>query len=171
MHWEDADLIATIFHELAHQVLYVKDDSGFNESFATVVEQVGIERWLRSRGEQDALDAYLERRELRKNLMRLVAEARKDLERLYMLRIAQEEMRRRKAARFDALNAALSAEIVKTGRKAPVWTGDGLNNARLASLTLYHGRVAEFQVLLAECNDDLRCFYREASKLARTSDN
>lgn len=171
MLWEDADLIATIFHELAHQVLYVKGDSGFNESFATVVEQVGIERWLMSRNEHDALDAYLERRELRSRLMQLVAEARQDLERLYLSRIAQEEMRRRKAARFDALNAALSAEIVKTGRKAPIWAGDGLNNARLASLTLYHGRVDEFRALLAECSDDLECFYREASKLARTSDN
>jgi predicted aminopeptidase len=171
MHWEDADLIATIFHELAHQVLYVKGDSGFNESFATVVEQVGIERWLISRDEQDALEAYLERRELRTALMQLVAEARQDLKRLYMSRIAPEEMRRRKAARFDALDAALSAEIVRTGRNAPVWTGDGLNNARLVSLTLYHGRVDEFRALLTECSDDLKCFYREASKLARTSDN
>lgn len=171
MHWEDADLVATIFHELAHQVLYVKDDSGFNESFATVVEQVGIERWLMSRGEQDALDAYLERRELQTKLMQLVADARQDLERLYTSRIAPQKMRLRKAARFDALNSALRAEIVKKARKAPVWTGDALNNARLASLTLYHGRVAEFRALLAECNDDLQCFYREASKLARTSDN
>ena len=171
MHWEDADLIATIFHELAHQVLYVKGDSEFNESFATVVEQVGIERWLVSRGEQDALDAYLERRELREELLQLVFDTRADLEHLYMLRLAPQEMRRRKAVRLEELGAALSDEVASSGRQAPAWIDDGLNNARLASMALYHGRVPEFMTLLATCEDDLRCFYRKATMLARTSGN
>ncbi len=169
MHWDDADLVATIFHELAHQLLYVKNDSEFNESFATVVEQVGIERWLASRSEQEALEAYLERRELREKVIRLVLDARSDLERLYRLRVAPEEMRRRKAARFDELGTALNAEMLRTGREAPDWVGEGLNNARLASMALYHGRVREFLDLLAECDEDLQCFYREATRLARTS--
>lgn len=169
MHWEDADLVATIFHELAHQVLYVKGDSGFNESFATVVEQVGIERWLQSHGKQDELEAYLERSRLRNELMQLVLEARQELERLYMQRIATGEMRNRKSARLDRLAADLAAAVAETGRKAPDWIGQGLNNARLASFNLYHGRVPEFRELLAGCGGDLRCFYREASRLARTS--
>jgi len=58
MHWEDADLVATIFHELAHQVLYVKNDSAFNESFATTVEEIGIERWLTSRDQGGDFNDY-----------------------------------------------------------------------------------------------------------------
>ncbi len=38
MRWDDVRLVAVLFHELAHQVVYVKGDSGFNESFATAVE-------------------------------------------------------------------------------------------------------------------------------------
>ena len=47
--WSDAQLAATLFHELAHQVVYVPGDSEFNESFATVVEEAGLERWLAAR--------------------------------------------------------------------------------------------------------------------------
>jgi predicted aminopeptidase len=46
MRWPDTQLIATIFHELAHQKLYVKGDTEFNESFATAVADIGIKRWL-----------------------------------------------------------------------------------------------------------------------------
>ena len=45
MRWEDTDLVATIFHELAHQVLYVKEDTAFTESFAPAVADIGLERW------------------------------------------------------------------------------------------------------------------------------
>jgi len=53
MRWDDIDLIAVLFHELAHQVVYVKDDSAFNESFATAVEEIGVKLWLETRGEEE----------------------------------------------------------------------------------------------------------------------
>src|SRR5215471_17956983 len=40
-----------LFHELAHQKLYVKDDSEFSEAFATTIEEYGTERWLSARGD------------------------------------------------------------------------------------------------------------------------
>lgn len=171
MRWDDADLVATIFHELAHQVLYIKNDSAFNESFATVVEQAGIERWLASRDRRDEVDDYLERHELRNELMRFVMAAREDLEQLYKSRVATAEMRRRKANRLERLVADLGTALAENGHEAPAWVGSGLNNARLASFNLYHGRVPELQALLESCDGDLACFYRAASKLARTSDN
>jgi predicted aminopeptidase len=44
------DLAALLFHEMAHQRLYIKDDTAFNESFATVVEHEGVRRWLVAQG-------------------------------------------------------------------------------------------------------------------------
>ena len=44
--WPETELARLMFHELAHQIVYVKDDSVFNESFAAAVEEVGVERWL-----------------------------------------------------------------------------------------------------------------------------
>ncbi|MDE2456588.1 MAG: aminopeptidase, partial [Burkholderiales bacterium] len=48
--WPDGELARLIFHELAHQVVYVKGDSTFNESFAVSVEQEGVKRWLAAHG-------------------------------------------------------------------------------------------------------------------------
>ncbi len=166
MRWEDVDLIAVLFHELAHQEFYVKGDSGFNESFASAVEEFGIQRWLESRGRIDELAAYQDGRELGRRLMQLVELARDDLAKIYALDIEVEAMRARKQERLDRLTAALNLELEASGRETPDWLDNGLNNARLASMILYDGRLPEFRALLRACEDDIECFYAAASKLA-----
>ena len=166
MHWEDTDLVALIFHELAHQRLYVKGDSGFNESFATAVEEFGIERWLITRGQENELTAYRERRQFRERLMGHVGQARIDLELVYSADLDDAEMRARKRERLEKLDTELSNEFDSSGRTAPDWVKAGLNNARLASMNLYQGRLAEFRVLLAECDNDIECFYENARSMA-----
>lgn len=167
LRWGDVDLVAMMFHELAHQRLYVKGDTTFNESFATVVEEAGIERWLRSSGNEGDYEAYRQRRELRQRIVGLVESARADLESLYRTRLAAGEMRRRKAARLDRLGADLETVFSDAALDVPEWVTLDLNNARLASMALYHGRVPELRLLLDDCDGDLTCFYAAAEKLPR----
>lgn len=155
MHWSDADLVATIFHELAHQRLYVKDDTTFNESFASAVAEIGLERWLTARAEHDAFDAWAARRDDRRRVIALIDEARADLEALYASSMSPHEMRRGKQVRFERLASELPEEF----------KGD-LNNARLASLALYESRLPEFLALLDECDGRLSCFFERAEALA-----
>jgi len=162
MHWEDVDLVATMFHELAHQLLYVKGDSGFNESFATAVEEFGIERWLASRGLDAEMAEYLDSRGLRQRLMQLIEVARSDLAEIYAGPLDTNTMRSRKSVRLDLLDTEVTREFEASGRRVPAWFGEGLNNARLASMVLYQGQMSEFRGLLAECDDDIRCFYDAA---------
>ena len=171
MRWEDVDLVATLFHELAHQVLYVKDDTAFNESFASVVAETGVERWLEVSGEADQLQAYLSRQAFRAHVVAMVESAKRELESLYRTRLATEEMRRRKEARLDALAVELRSAFEESGRVPPDWIGTDLNNARLASMALYQDRVPEFRQLLDDCEDDLRCFYAAARDLADADHN
>jgi predicted aminopeptidase len=154
MHWDDADLVATIFHELAHQVLYVKDDSTFNESFATTVEEIGIERWLTGRDQGGDFGDYINRREQRKQTMEVIAAARSDLEKIYASSMAAHEMRRAKETRLARLANELPAEFQTD-----------LNNARLASIGLYQSLVPEFRALYEECERDMRCFFDRASSV------
>ena len=167
MRWDDTELVGVLFHELAHQVLYVKGNSGFNESFATAVEEFGVQRWLEMRGATDAFDEYLKRRNLRLNLMGLVAAARADLERLYASPATDDEKRARKAARLATLQKLIARRLEVEGRDATNWLSGELNNARLVSMTLYEGRLAEFRELLAQCEQQIECFYDAARELAR----
>ncbi len=168
MRWEDVDLVAVLFHELAHQEFYVKGDSGFNESFASAVEEFGIQRWLESRGRIDELAAYQDGRELGQRLMQLVELARDDLAKTYALDIEVEAMRTRKQERLDRLTAALNLELEASGRETPDWLNNDLNNARLASMILYDGRLPEFRTLFRACEDDFECFYAAARDLAKS---
>ena len=167
MHWGDADLIAVIFHELAHQLLYIKDETGFNESFATAVEEFGMERWLESQRQADELTAWRERRALRTQFSALVADARTELGKIYDADTNDDEKRQLKRDRLLVLAEDARALYTDSESAAPAWLADELNNARLASTTLYHGRLPEFRALLVQCDNDLMCFYDAARKLAK----
>ncbi len=166
MNWDDVQLVAVLFHELAHQVLYVKGDSGFNESFATAVEEFGLQRWLESRFEANDIATYHKARQLRQDLMALVAEARTDLESLYTTELADDDKRRQKTARLGSLANDVAAAFKRAGRDPANWLSGELNNARLASMTLYEGRLPEFRALFDRCEQRIECFYEEARTLA-----
>ncbi len=166
MRWSDADLVATMFHELAHQKLYIKGDTAFNESFATVVASFGIERWLAEIDEPDDLSAYKERKKLRRSIMVLVRSTRENLLGLYAEDIDDGEKRDRKRSVLDGLSAQAGQLIETSGIGAGNWLAAPLNNARLVSLGLYEGQFAAFNQILENCSADLECFYVETEKLA-----
>jgi predicted aminopeptidase len=166
MRWDDVQLVAVMFHELAHQVLYVKGDSAFNESFASAVEEFGVERFLAERGREEAFASYRERKTVRRELMAAVGAARIDLEQLYAEAVDDDDKRRRKRERIERLEDDLRGVLVAANRDADAWLARPLNNARIASLVLYEGRLPAFRRMLADCDDELTCFYAEAARLA-----
>ena len=168
MRWSDLDLVAVLFHELAHQQLYVKNDSEFNESFASAVEEFGVERWLRGRGEDSRLQEYRSSREFRQQLLQHVQAARAELETLYASELDQSDMRQGKQDILSALREVAGEQVERSGRNAPAWLRSPLNNATLIPLSLYQGRLDEFRQLLVECKEDLQCFYDQAEQLSST---
>lgn len=166
MRWEDIDLIAVLFHELAHQVVYVKDDSAFNESFATAVEEIGVRLWLESRAEQEKMADYVTGRDQQQTLMAMVAKARESLGSVYESDIADTHKRALKRERLKTLAEDVAAELQRNGKKGGGWSNGELNNARLISLVLYEGRLPSFRALYNRCEKELDCFYAEAEKLA-----
>jgi predicted aminopeptidase len=165
----DDELAATIFHELAHQLLYVRDDSEFNEAFATTVEEEGLERWLRHQGAAERLRQLREREADAAAFAGLMAQARARLARAYAAGAPRDEMRARKAQVLAALAAEMRALEQRQGVTYPLyeeWIAEGLNNARLASVSTYYGCLPGFRRVLADSGSDLARFYAAVSELA-----
>jgi predicted aminopeptidase len=166
MRWDDVKLVSTLFHELAHQVLYIKDDTAFNESFATAVEEIGIERWLAARGRADDMAGYYAGKALHRRLVELVDAAKDDLADYYGRDADMDALRELKSARLGRLASDVRAELRAAGRSENHWLTGDLNNARLLPMSLYDEQVPAFLALYAECESDLGCLYAEAEKLA-----
>ncbi len=169
MTYGDDELASIMFHELSHQLVYIADDTAFNEAFAVTVEQEGLARWLKSRGREADLGKYLRRRERQAESLALVSRYRHELELLYAAPIPATEMRERKRTVFARLVVELRALAEKHGTESTLAAElDGRpNNARLASIATYYECVPGFQRMLAELQHDLPRFYEAVRELAR----
>ena len=162
-------LARLVFHELAHQVAYVRDDTVFNESFAVTVEQEGMRRWLDRYGtEQDRTTSVLIAQR-RSQFVNLIESYRGRLNALYQSGMPPQEMRPRKAALFAELQADYTRLKASWGGFAGFdrWFSEKPNNALLASVSIYTRKVPAFQALLARENGDLPRFYQAVKDLAR----
>jgi predicted aminopeptidase len=168
---DDTELVALLFHELAHQVLYVKGDTSFNESFASAVEELGVERWLDSEGSEGDLERWQKYRSWSADLTRIALEARDDLQQLFDSSLDDKEKRARKAARLEQLTSDLVLRASAAGIDATRWWQEQpLNNARLASWSAYESYVPAFRQVFADCEEDFGCFYDGAESLAALDD-
>jgi predicted aminopeptidase len=158
-----------IFHELAHQFLYVKGDTAFNEAFASFVAEEGVRRWLAQRGDAQEAAAWRARERRRQQFTALVLDGRSRLQALY----AREDLD--DAARLEAKRAELSALQQRYATlRDTAWEGyDGydrwfaeVNNARLASVATYRRLVPAFAALLAQQDGDFAAFLAASEALA-----
>lgn len=167
--WPEADLAGLIFHELAHQRLYIQDDSTFNESFASAVEAEGVRRWLEHRGVADAFLEYKQAKRQDDAFTRLVFETRERLQALYEAILSDDRKRRRKAEILAEMRSGY--ERVRrdwdAAKRYDAWFSYSLNNAQLGSVATYHAYVPAFQVLIERYGGDLQAFYQAAERLGK----
>lgn len=165
----DTRLAAYLFHELAHQRLYVKGDGAFNESYARFVEETGVKLWLQSQQRQDDLLKWKELRRAGKDFAGLIGDIRFRLNSLYGSNKSDTEKRRLKAEILESLSH--SHEQLITGqwggtRYYDTWFKDPPNNARLALYSTYEGGNCAFQGLLDKAEGDLAEFHRLAEQVS-----
>jgi len=165
-----SELARLLFHELAHQIVYVKDDSTFNESFAVAVETAGVARWLASRPEAPgARQTYETWQARRRDYLALIERYRERLDALYRSPATREEKLAVKQALFDEMRRDYAALKVAWGGYAGydrIFAGE-INNALIASVAIYTQRVPAFQALLAREGGDLPRFYAAVKTLAK----
>jgi predicted aminopeptidase len=163
----DEAAAALIFHELAHQILYVPDDTTFNESFATAVEQEGLRRWMDNNGNQTGYGEYLAQRQRREAFIALITKYRQILEELYRQDLDRQDMRQRKATVIASLKDEYETLKSTWGGYAgyDAWFDNQLNNAKLNSVGAYYDLVPAFNRLLDNQDGNLEAFYKKCRSL------
>ena len=165
LHWGDERLATLIFHELAHQRVYVKDDTAFNESFASFVEQEGTRQWRKARG---LAPRSLSQSAQRDQFTALVLQTRERLQTLYRQPLSSAEMRLRKAAEFERLRREyrqLRDEKWAGDKRFDRWIDSPMNNARLLPFGLYDQWVPAFEALYRQAGGDWQMFYARVQAL------
>lgn len=171
MGWSDAQLAATLFHELAHQVVYVPGESEFNEAFATLVEETGLERWLQRNGSSKDLANWRAQRTRYQDFVQLLLATRERLRNLYASRLPVAEMRWRKQEEFGLMKFEYTRLRSRWSGYSGYdrWFDGALNNANLVSAATYHGCTPGLKRLLESVGGDLPRFYADVKKVAAGS--
>lgn len=166
--YPEAELAGLLFHELSHQLLYVEDDTTFNESFATAVELAGARLWLERHDRAESMTAYLARRAHRERVAELMIDARRRLAAHYRRGGESAWLEAGKRRILDRVHAQYRA----IAEGANMSDAEGLprarlNNAYLAVFGAYHGLEPAFSRLLASHDGDFAAFYDHVRALAR----
>ncbi|NWL79632.1 aminopeptidase [Pseudomonas taiwanensis] len=165
LRWDDDRLAALIFHELAHQQLYIPGDTAFNESFASFVEREGLKQWRASRGLSIEADDASDRRDA---LTRLVLDTRERLEQLYASGLPAERMRLAKAEAFERMRRDYRVMRDRDWggyNRYDAWMEGPMNNAKLLPFGLYDQWVPAFAALFGEASGNWAAFYQRAREL------
>ncbi|MCP5158449.1 MAG: aminopeptidase [Gammaproteobacteria bacterium] len=167
--WPAGRLAELLFHELAHQRLYITDDTAFNEAFATAVGQLGAKHWLEKHGTARERAEYAVDLHRRKQFLQLTAEARKELADLYVS--SQNEPEKREGKRHILTELRKHYQELKQNWQGydgyDSWFAQDLNNAKLAGISTYHRQVPAFLALFEREGQDFAAFYQAAAAIGR----
>ena len=174
--YPEGELARMIFHELAHQVVYVNDDTMFNESYATAVERLGVAQWLKTEASAAARLEYERFDARRRDFRQLSRDTRAELEEVYKKKPASALSGQARAAtkseamarfrqRYAELKARWAAEGAPFDGYDP-WVAEA-NNAFFGIQAAYDELVPGFEALFAREGGDWPRFHAAVHALAQ----
>lgn len=167
--WPVGRLAELMFHELAHQRLYVADDTAFNEAFATAMGRLGAERWLERHGTPREREEYAADLRRREQFLRLTADARERLAAVYASSGGEAAKRAAKQHILTQLREHYRELRQGWGGYTGYdhWFAQDLNNAKLAGVSTYHRQVPAFLALFEREGRDFAAFCRAAEVIGQ----
>ncbi|MER8377742.1 aminopeptidase [Mesorhizobium sp. M0142] len=165
---DETYLAGLVFHELAHQRVYVHDDSSFNEAFAVAVETTGVRKWLRATGDTAGLRRYEADRRRRAEFLVLVSQTRDELRHVYDDDVTSEQKWAAKKAAIERLRTRYRQMRDRRWggyRGYDAWFDAPINNAKLAATSVYSDRVTAFLRLFDLCSGDYPRFFASVRRI------
>lgn len=169
IHYSEAELARLIFHELAHQVVYIPGDTQFNESFATAVEEIGVARWFNHVGNDEQLKKFQFNQKRRQEFLTLLSQYRSKLAENYASPDSSSAKRQKKSEIFQSLKATY--EVIKHEQwnddaSYDAWFIQPLTNAHLALVSTYFDLVPAFHHLRSQ-HKNFTAFYQAVRQLSK----
>jgi predicted aminopeptidase len=167
LRWNDSQMVATLFHELAHQVFYVPNESGFNEAFASVVEEAGLKRWLAIHGDTISFEAKQTSRARSQAVTSLLLSTRDRLRELYASEPPSFDLYIRKQREFGRLKFEYGQLKQNWNGYSgyDAWFNGTLSNADLISAATYESCAPKLEEILESVGNDLPKFYDAVKRL------
>jgi len=175
--WPAPERARLLFHELAHQVVYVAGDTRFNESFATAVERLGLQAWLPEQASAAEREVFAQREARRLQFAQLTQGVRAELQAIY-----RKFGKKKPQVQKDDELIALKNKAMQDFRQAYAalrtqWGGyagydawvAGANNAALALQASYTDAVPGFERLFAQHHGRWPDFFAAVQQLAQRS--
>ncbi len=170
MHWQTRNLAGLIFHELSHQIIYIKNETAINEAFSTAVERLGTMQWLLT-FHPDELNIYLQSLTAQQDFRQLLLDTRGQLMMLYESDINVTTMRAKKAEIIENLRQRYEQKKLQWPDNIQFdgWFQQPINNARLTSTMTYLQQIPAFYQLFIENNGIWQDFYQSVIRLDKMS--
>ncbi len=171
INWPDHRLAGLLFHELTHQRIYLDDDTRFNESLATAVQQAGIRLWLSAREQSAQLARYNRSLRYRRDVVLLIESGRKQLSALYQREQSDEWKRDQKQKIFQAMRKQYEevSHVHNYRDGFAKWFASDLNNAKLASVSAYNALIPAFISMIEAFDNDFAAFFNYAENIGKLS--
>lgn len=156
-----------IFHELAHQQIYIQNDASFNEAFASAVGQLGVEKWLAQQNKAELLARYIKSSRAKLEIYQLVGDLRMHLDKIYR---AKQDKSIKHTAKQDAFKQykKVMIEYLKSNNQYShykQWLLEDINNAKLNAFSTYWDLVPKFLALYHRCGGDFKKFYQRVEDM------
>ncbi|MCH8078452.1 MAG: aminopeptidase [Proteobacteria bacterium] len=162
-------LASVIFHELSHQKFYLKNDTAFNEAFAEMVAQTGVQYWLNLHGTAASRQKFLDKRSDETSFVNLILKYKEKLEMTYNSEISTDEKRANKKFLLNQLAEEYKNQYETGGNSGRyiTWLSSGLNNAKLTSVITYQDYVSGFLTIFNHEHGNYQKFYGSVEKLSK----
>jgi predicted aminopeptidase len=164
--WSDVRLATVMFHELAHQQLYIKNDTEFNEAYADAVAHIGVTRWLEQHSDKYLLNQYKQSQYQEREFIDLIMRYKSMLNKVYQSEELENTIRKQKNALLQQMKNDY-LKISQTWENTPYkkWFASDINNAKLAAIVTYRKYFPAFIDIYEKLDKNLHRFYSFSKSL------